>query len=169
MDKRKLRLEMIAATARRWNVPIAMVNQVGGNDQLIFDGSSFVVGPDGGVRAQARSFEEDLVFYDTESGAGDAREYSEDESAAVYDALVLGTRDYVRKCGFRSVIIGLSGGMDSSLTAVIAADALGAANVMGVGMPGPHSSEGSVTDARQLAKPSTSASRSSASTTLTPV
>ncbi len=152
MDKRKLRLEMIAATARRWNVPIAMVNQVGGNDQLIFDGSSFVVGPDGGVRAQARSFEEDLVFYDTESGAGDAREYSEDESAAVYDALVLGTRDYVRKCGFRSVIIGLSGGMDSSLTAVIAADALGAANVMGVGMPGPHSSEGSVTDARQLAE-----------------
>lgn len=152
MHKRKLRLDMIANTARRWAVPIAMVNQVGGNDQLIFDGSSVVVGPDGAVRAQARSFEEDLVFYDTATNEGDIRPHSEDEYAAVYEALELGTRDYVRKCGFQSVIIGLSGGMDSSLTAVIAVDALGAENVMGVGMPGPHSSAGSINDAKQLAE-----------------
>ncbi|MDA1314913.1 MAG: NAD+ synthase [Acidobacteria bacterium] len=152
MHKRKLRLDMISATARRWSVPIAVVNQVGGNDQLIFDGSSVVVGPDGAVRAQARSFGEDLVFYDTATNEGDIRPHSEDECGAVYEALVLGTRDYVRKCGFQSVIIGLSGGMDSSLTAVIAVDALGAENVMGVGMPGPHSSAGSINDAQQLAE-----------------
>ena len=151
MHKRQQRLDMIAATARRWNVPIAMVNQVGGNDQLVFDGSSFVVAANGEIHAQARSFEEDLVFYDTETNEGDIRERSKDECAAVYDALVLGTRDYVSKCGFQSVIIGLSGGMDSSVTAVIAVDALGVENVMGVGMPGPFSSEGSVRDARELA------------------
>ncbi|HUG82658.1 MAG TPA: NAD+ synthase [Bryobacterales bacterium] len=152
IHKRKQRLDMIAATARRWGVPIVMVNQVGGNDQLIFDGSSFVVGPDGVVRAQARSFEADLVFYDTVTNEGDIRRDDQDEYAAVYNALVMGTRDYVRKCGFESVIIALSGGMDSSLTAVIAVDALGAENVTGVGMPGPHSSAGSVNDAKQLAE-----------------
>ncbi len=152
MDKRKLRLNMISATARRWGVPIAMVNQVGGNDQLVFDGSSFVVGTDGGIRARASSFREDLLFYDTDAGVGNIREPSSSECDALYDALVLGTRDYVGKCEFRSAIVGLSGGMDSSLTAAIAVDALGAENVMGVGMPGPFSSAGSVSDAKQLAE-----------------
>ncbi len=151
MHKRKQRLDMIAATARRWGVPIAMVNQVGGNDQLIFDGSSFVVGPDGVVRAQARSFEEDLVFYDTATNEGDIRRDDQDEYAAVYNALVMGTRDYVRKCGFESVIIALSGGMDSSLTAVIAVDALGADRVTGVSLPSRYSSEASIDDAQALA------------------
>jgi len=152
MDKRKLRHDMVSAAARRWNVPIAMVNQIGGNDQLVFDGSSFIVGSDGEVRARAASFQEDLLFYDTDAATRDIHEQSSSECDAVYDALVLGTRDYVRKCGFRSVIIGLSGGMDSSLTAAIAVDALGVENVMGVGMPGPFSSEGSVNDAKQMAE-----------------
>jgi NAD+ synthase/NAD+ synthase (glutamine-hydrolysing) len=132
-------------------MPIAMVNQIGGNDQLVFDGSSFVVGSDGEVRARAASFQEDLLFYDTDDEAGDIHEQSQSECDAVYDALVLGTRDYVRKCDFQSVIIGLSGGMDSSLTAAIAVDALGVENVLGVGMPGPYSSEGSVNDSKQMA------------------
>jgi len=152
MHKRKLRLEMLGATARRRNVSIVLVNQVGGNDHLVFDGSSFVVGPDGEVRAQARSFGEDLVYYDTGSGQGDIRAQAQDECEAVYDALVLGTRDYLRKCGFREALIGLSGGMDSSLTAAIAVEAIGADKVMGIAMPGPFSSEGSVRDARALAE-----------------
>jgi NAD+ synthase/NAD+ synthase (glutamine-hydrolysing) len=152
MHKPKLRLEMLSAIARRRAVPIVMVNQVGGNDQLVFDGSSFVLGADGELRARARSFEEDLIFYDNETGRGDLRETVTDECTAVYDALVLGTRDYVRKCGFQTVLVGLSGGMDSSLTVAIGVDAVGPENVMGVAMPGPYSSEGSVTDAEALAR-----------------
>jgi NAD+ synthase (glutamine-hydrolysing) len=150
--KRKLRREMIQAIARRQKATVVMVNQVGGNDQLVFDGSSLVIGPDGEVRACAKSFEEDLVFYDTESGVGDRHETHPDECEAIYDALVLGTRDYFRKCGFQKAILGLSGGVDSSLTAVIAVDAVGVGNVIGIAMPGPYSSEGSVSDARQLAE-----------------
>jgi NAD+ synthase/NAD+ synthase (glutamine-hydrolysing) len=152
MHKRALRLEMLDAIARRRQVPIVMVNQVGGNDHLVFDGSSFVLGPDGEVRASAKSFEEDLVFYDTASGKGDLHQQTPDECEAAYEALVLGTRDYLRKCGFREALIGLSGGMDSSLTAAIAVEALGADKVMGVAMPGPFSSEGSVRDAREMAE-----------------
>ncbi len=151
MHKRKLRIEMLGAIARRRRVPAVMVNQAGGNDHLVFDGSSFVLGPDGEVRAQARSFGEDLVYYDTTSGQGDAHAQTQDECEAVYDALVLGTRDYLQKCGFREALIGLSGGMDSSLTAVIAVDAIGADKVTGIAMPGPFSSEGSVRNARELA------------------
>ena len=152
MNKRKLRFEMLQATARRRSLPIVMVNQVGGNDQLVFDGSSFVVGRDGELRARAKSFSEDLVFYDMATGQGDIREQTQDEYQAVYDALVIGTRDYVHKCGFQSALVGLSGGVDSSVTVAIAVDALGKKNVTGVGMPGPYSSEGSVTDARHLAE-----------------
>jgi NAD+ synthase/NAD+ synthase (glutamine-hydrolysing) len=150
--KRKLRREMIQAIARRQKTPVLMVNQVGGNDQLVFDGSSFVIGPDGEVCAVAKSFEEDLVFYDTATGTGDNHETHADECDAIYDALVLGTRDYFRKCGFQKAILGLSGGVDSSLTAVVAVDAVGAGNVIGIAMPGPYSSEGSVTDARHMAE-----------------
>ena len=151
MGKRALRREIFAASARRYGLPLAYVNQVGGNDQLVFDGSSFVMGADGNVLASAASFREDLVFWDTDTERGDRHEDLADEREAVYEALVLGTRDYLHKCGFRRVLIGLSGGIDSSLTAVIAADAVGQENVVGVGMPGPYSSEGSVVDARALA------------------
>jgi NAD+ synthase/NAD+ synthase (glutamine-hydrolysing) len=151
MGKRALRREMFAASARRHGIPVLYVNQVGGNDQLVFDGSSFAMDRQGNVIASAASFREDLVLVDTDAGTGDQNENFGDETEAVYEALVLGTRDYLRKCGFRRVLLGLSGGIDSSLTAVIAADAVGAENVTGVAMPGPFSSEGSVTDARALA------------------
>jgi NAD+ synthase (glutamine-hydrolysing) len=150
--KRELRRNMLAAIARQYKVPVAMVNQVGGNDSLVFDGSSLVLGPDGRVIAQAKSFEEDLIFFDTVSLEGNMHERDESEEGSAYAALVLGTRDYVRKCGFKQVVLGLSGGIDSALTACIAVDALGAENVMGVAMPGPYSSQGSIDDARTLAR-----------------
>jgi NAD+ synthase/NAD+ synthase (glutamine-hydrolysing) len=128
-----------------------MVNQVGGNDSLVFDGSSMVIAPDGTVKTQARCFEEDLVLFDSETMTGDVHACEEGGEADAYNALVVGTRDYVRKCGFQRAIIGLSGGIDSALTACIAADALGPQNVIGVGMPGPYSSRGSIDDARSLA------------------
>jgi len=151
IGKREFRSRMLAAIARQYKTPLVMVNQVGGNDQLVFDGSSLALAPDGRVAAQAKSFEEDLVFFDSETLAGDMHPQVEGEEASAYAALVLGTRDYVRKCGFERVIVGLSGGIDSALTACIAVDALGAANVTGVGMPGPYSSSGSIDDARALA------------------
>ena len=151
LRKRELRREMLATIARRHGLPVAMVNQVGGNDSLVFDGSSLVIDPAGNVIAQGKSFEEDLVFFDSETLSGDIHLQVEGEEGSAYAALVLGTRDYVHKCGFGQVIIGLSGGIDSALTAVIAADALGPENVLGVGMPGPFSSPGSIDDARSLA------------------
>ena len=152
LGKRGLRHDMLAAVARDRGVPVVYVNQVGGNDSLIFDGSSVAFTADGRVAARAKSFEEDLIYFDTVTGKGDMRASLDDEYEAAYRALVLGTRDYVRKCGFKKAVIGLSGGIDSALVAVIAAAALGAENVLGVSMPGPFSSEGSVADAKQLAK-----------------
>jgi NAD+ synthase (glutamine-hydrolysing) len=128
-----------------------MVNQVGGNDSLVFDGASLVLNAEGEVIAQGRSFEEDLVYFDSVSLQGELHNQIEGEAASAYAALVLGTRDYMRKCGFQKAIIGLSGGIDSALTAVIAAEAVGPGNVIGVGMPGPYSSPGSIDDARALA------------------
>ncbi|HWZ82330.1 MAG TPA: NAD+ synthase [Terriglobales bacterium] len=152
LGKRELRRDMLATIAKNDNVPVAMVNQVGGNDSLVFDGSSLVIAPDGRVIAQGKSFGEDLIYFDTQSLTGDMHEQVEGEDASAYEALVLGTRDYIRKCGFQRVIIGLSGGIDSALTAAIAVDAVGAGNVTGIGMPGPYSSPGSIDDARELAK-----------------
>ena len=152
LRKRELRQEMLLAVATRYRVPVAFVNQVGGNDSLVFDGSSFALGPDGKVIAQAKSFEEDLVCFDTESLTGDIHDQDAGFEASAYSALVLGTRDYVRKCGFQRVVLGLSGGIDSALTASIAVDALGRENVIGFGMPGPYSSQGSIDDSVELAK-----------------
>jgi len=151
LGKRELRRDMLASIARNQKVPVAMVNQVGGNDSLVFDGSSLVIAPDGQVIAQAKSFEEDLIYFDSQKLTGDLHSQIAGEEASAYEALVLGTRDYVHKCGFQRAIIGLSGGIDSALTASIAADALGSENVIGVGMPGPYSSRGSIDDARELA------------------
>jgi NAD+ synthase (glutamine-hydrolysing) len=151
LGKREFRRDMLAAIARNQKVPVAMVNQVGGDDSLVFDGSSLVIAPDGRVIAQGRSFEEDLIIFDSATLTGDIHQQIPGDEASAYEALVLGTRDYVHKCGFRWAIIGLSGGIDSALTASIAVDALGAENVIGVGMPGPYSSPGSISDARELA------------------
>ncbi|HSW48675.1 MAG TPA: nitrilase-related carbon-nitrogen hydrolase, partial [Bryobacteraceae bacterium] len=152
MDKRRLRREIFAASAVNHGLPVVYVNQVGGNDQLVFDGSSFAMDSEARVIGSAFSFAEDLVIVDTDLRQGDLHENLPDESEAAYEALVLGTRDYIRKCGFRRVLIGLSGGIDSSLTAAIATDAVGPENVVGVAMPGPYSSEGSLWDARALAE-----------------
>ncbi|SPF33694.1 putative glutamine-dependent NAD(+) synthetase [Candidatus Sulfotelmatobacter kueseliae] len=152
IGKRELRRDMLASIARQHKVPVAFVNQVGGNDSLVFDGSSLVLNPEGQVVAQGRSFEEDLIYFDSSSLSGEMHDQIAGDDASVYTALVLGTRDYMRKCGFRQAIVGLSGGIDSALTAVIAADAVGPENVIGVGMPGPYSSRGSIEDARALAQ-----------------
>jgi len=151
-EKRRLRHDMFRAIAQRHGVPVVVVNQVGGNDQVVFDGSSFVMDRAGNIIASAASFREDLVIADTDAGEGDRNANIPHECEAIYEALVLGTRDYIRKCGFRKVLIGLSGGIDSSLTAAIAVDAIGRENVHGVGMPGPFSSDHSVADAREMAR-----------------
>jgi len=152
IGKRELRRDMLAAIARNYKVPVVMVNQVGGNDSLVFDGSSVVLDSSGNVVAQAKSFEEDLLLFETDPLAGEMHEQVSGEEGSVYSALVLGTRDYVHKCGFERVIIGLSGGIDSALTAAIAVEAVGAKNVIGVGMPGPYSSQRLIDDGRQLAE-----------------
>jgi NAD+ synthetase len=149
-DKRAIRREMLASIARRDGIPVLMSNQVGGNDSLIFDGSSFALDAHGALIAQAASFTEDLVVIDP-FHAAPIPDPEDDATEAAYRALVLGTRDYVRKCGFSKAIVGLSGGIDSALVAAIATEALGAENVIAVGMPSPYSSQGSIDDSRQLA------------------
>ncbi|MGD1073372.1 MAG: NAD+ synthase [Bryobacteraceae bacterium] len=152
LGKRELRIDIFRALTLRHNVPAIVVNQVGGNDQIVFDGSSFAMDAEGNVIASAASFREDLVIVDTVTRGGDRNANLPDDCEAVYEALVLGTRDYIRKCGFRQVLIGLSGGIDSSLTAVIAVDAVGRENARGVAMPGPFSSDHSIRDARDMAE-----------------
>ena len=144
------RRDLLAAHARRHGVPVAMCNLVGGNDELLFDGCSVVVGPDGAVLAQAAAFADDLVVVDLPGGPGDRRPWPEGD-ALVWDALVTGIRDYTRKCGFDRVVVGLSGGIDSALVACLAADALGAERLRCVAMPGPFSDPSSLEDARGLA------------------
>jgi NAD+ synthetase len=151
LSKRSARAEMFAEIARRHRVSLAFVNQVGGNDELIFDGRSAVYSASGSVIARAAAFAEEILLCDLDTGGPVAPDFASDEEAA-YRALVLGTRDYARKCGFSRAVLGLSGGIDSALTAAIAADALGPQNVLGVAMPSRYSSEGSLADARELAK-----------------
>jgi NAD+ synthase (glutamine-hydrolysing) len=149
-SKRELRRQMLAAIARRDRIPVLMCNQVGGNDSLIFDGSSLALNGRGELIAQAASFREDLVIVDP-CHAEPIPEPLSDDTEAAYQALVLGTRDYLHKCGFRQAIVALSGGIDSALVAAIAAEALGPENVLAVGMPSPYSSQGSIDDSRRLA------------------
>jgi NAD+ synthase (glutamine-hydrolysing) len=152
IDKRFLRLGMLRSLALHHKRPVVYVNQVGGNDSLIFDGASIAMTATGKIAAQAKAFEEDLVLFDTVTGEGDLHEQPAEEIAYAHDALVLGTRDYVRKCRFSKTIVGLSGGVDSAVVASIAVQALGPSNVLGVSMPGPYSSEGSKSDAQALAR-----------------
>ena len=189
--KRKFREEMLLGRARDYRVLICYTNQVGGQDELVFDGGSMIIGPDGELLARAKMFEEDLLVYDIhhesllgarlhdprlrgeQLGEDDAREVrhiivSSDgpddrpavrpriepelsHEAEVYAALVLGTRDYLGKTGFGKALVALSGGIDSSIVAAVAVDAIGAENVLGVGMPSRYSSEGSIADAQTLA------------------
>jgi len=149
-SKRETRQEMLAAIARRDGIPVLMCNQVGGNDSLLFDGSSIALNGQGETIAQAASFEEDLVVFDPFQASAISVPAG-DENEAAYRALVLGTRDYIRKCGFRKALIALSGGIDSALVAAIAAEALGPENLLAIGMPSPYSSPGSIDDSRKLA------------------
>ena len=151
-NKRDHRQEIFQRVASEHGIPAVYVNLVGGNDSLVFDGASFVVDSNGNVAARARAFEEDLVLWDMATGRGDMAEAVTGDEENMLRALALGTRDYARKCGFRTAVVGLSGGIDSSLTAVIAARALGPANVWGVSMPSAYSSKGSLSDAEQLAE-----------------
>lgn len=150
LGKNRLRHAMLGSLAAKISRPIVYCNLIGGNDELVFDGSSLAIGARGTTIAGAAMFAEDMVLADLESDAEWAPcEISDEEK--VYRALVLGLRDYLHKCGFRSAVLGLSGGIDSALTACLAVDALGAEHVRGVSLPSQFSSQGSLDDARQLA------------------
>lgn len=148
--KREGRPAMMASIAEKHRRPVIMVNQIGGHDDLIFDGCSLVVGPDGTTWARAAAFAADVLVCDLAPG-GPQRAWPETDEAAALDALALGVRDYAARCGMKKAILGLSGGIDSALVAAIAARALGAENVLGVAMPSRYSSEHSIADARALA------------------
>jgi len=180
--KEHIRQELVKEQTRRHKLPMIYVNSVGGNDQLIFDGRSFVMNERGELVAMAKAFEEDLIYVDVEQTitqeekteranvaqakiapgrdpressirlTGKIEEFSSDRTVNTLAALVLGTRDYMRKCGFKKAVIGLSGGIDSAVTAAIAVKAVGRENVMGIAMPSPFSSQHSVDDATDLAE-----------------
>jgi NAD+ synthase (glutamine-hydrolysing) len=151
LHKPAIRYEMVAGLARAHQRPICYCNLVGGNDQLVFDGNSFAVNSAGKLIARLAAFREDAKIVDTDSTA--TIEFREGKPAEeLFAALSLGVRDYFRKCNFHSAVVGLSGGVDSAVTAVIAVDALGAENVTGVSMPSPYSSRGSIDDAQALAR-----------------
>jgi len=154
--KEKTRLEMLQRVARDEKIPLVQVNAVGANDELIFDGHSVALDARGGILALGRGFAEEILVVDLNPATSNQQPATSNgfppREQLLFSALSLGVRDYVRKCGFKSVILGLSGGIDSALAAAIAADALGAENVFGVAMPARYSSSGSLTDAAALAK-----------------
>ncbi len=148
----EIRLRMLTHDAMKYKVPFVYVNQVGGNDDLIFDGSSVVINAAGKLIAQAAAFQEDLVIVDIENPAVQAQPRTYSPIETVHMALIAGLRDYVTKCGFKKVVIGLSGGIDSAVTAALAGEALGNTNVIGVLMPSQFSSQGSIDDAVKLSQ-----------------
>jgi len=152
VGKHRRREEMLGKLARRHARPVVYSNQYGGNDDLVFDGRSCAFSADGAAIARGRSFGPDVVICDIDTGAPIGPAVDLDPESEVWRALVLGTRDYVRKCGFGTAVLGLSGGIDSALTAAIAAEALGADRILGVLMPSPFSSCGSIDDSLRLAK-----------------
>jgi NAD+ synthase (glutamine-hydrolysing) len=151
IQKPKFRFQMLQDHVKRHRVPLIYVNLVGGNDDLLFDGNSLAIGKAGNVIAQGSSFSEDLLIVDSDSM--EDRGYQEGEILQnLFQALVMGTRDYAHKCGFKSAVLGLSGGIDSSVVACIACQALGPANVLGVSMPSMYSAPESFEDAQILAR-----------------
>jgi NAD+ synthase (glutamine-hydrolysing) len=151
LHKPAIRYEMVAGLARAHQRPIGYCNLVGGNDQLVFDGNSFAVNSAGELIAQLSAFHQDEAVVDIDSAAA-IKFHERQRPEQLFGALSLGLRDYCHKCNFHSAVVGLSGGVDSAVTAVIASDALGAENVTGVSMPSPYSSRGSIDDARALAR-----------------
>ncbi|WP_434643695.1 NAD+ synthase [Thermoanaerobacterium thermosaccharolyticum] len=153
LGKQELRTKMVKQISKKYKLPLIYVNQVGGNDELIFDGNSFAINSNGDRVVNLRSFSEDIAFVDAENldELKPLPEIKEDISW-VHDALILGLRDYFRKTGFKKAVVGLSGGIDSAVTCALAVEALGRENVLGVSMPSRYSSEGSKDDARDLAQ-----------------
>ena len=167
LDKTVAKLNFFKKVCLATGLPLLYVNQVGGQDSLLFDGQSMVVATDGSLLGKAAAFREDMLIYTHGRDAADAAAWQMDNANGLclasvdtdtarpqeaFGALVMGTRDYVKKCGFKSVVLGLSGGVDSALVAAIASSALGPENVLGVALPSPYSSSESVEDARQLAE-----------------
>jgi NAD+ synthase (glutamine-hydrolysing) len=152
IEKRHLRPRMLAATARRWRRPLLFVNQVGGQDDLIFDGASLALDAAGEVVARGAEHEPDLVLVDLDAGTGTRAAFDPSDERAALAALTLGIRDYARRCGFSQALLGLSGGIDSALVACIAARALGPKQVLGVALPSRYSSPGAHADAERLAR-----------------
>ncbi|XXJ18074.1 NAD+ synthase [Desulfovibrio caledoniensis] len=153
LGKQQLREDMLGAVARKYGAPMVYVNQAGADDDLVFDGRSCAFTSDGGLMARAKGFEEDVIVVDTDTPS--ANTVADDDfcrEAETWRALVVGTRDYVRKSGFSKALVGLSGGIDSAVTAAVAAEALGADNVTCVLMPSPYSSKGSIDDSLELAE-----------------
>ena len=151
LGKNRIRHAMLGSLAKKVQRPLFYSNLIGGNDELIFDGASLAFDSKGELIARGKMFEEDFVVVDSEASAAvGPSEMLDDEK--VYRGLVLGLRDYLHKCGFKAAVLGLSGGIDSALTAVLAVEALGAENVRGVSLPSQYSSQGSLDDARLLAK-----------------
>ncbi|OHB99477.1 MAG: NAD+ synthase [Planctomycetes bacterium RIFCSPLOWO2_12_FULL_39_13] len=148
----KIRLRMLIHDAVKYKVPFVYVNQVGGNDDLVFDGNSTVINAEGKLIAQAAAFEEDLMVVDIENPTVQAQPKAYAPIESVHKALIMGLRDYVIKCCFKKVIVGLSGGIDSAVTAALAVESLGRDNVIGVLMPSQFSSRGSIDDAVKLAQ-----------------
>ncbi|MFH1241945.1 MAG: NAD+ synthase [Pseudomonadota bacterium] len=152
LNKEAQRLRLLGLLSKECDISVIYCNQVGGNDELLFDGSSMVVDRDGRLICLGRLFESDIFIWDTGKTYEEIRDPWLAEEEVVLKALIMGTRDYISKCGFRSALLGLSGGIDSSLVAFIAREALGAHNVMGVSIPSPYTSEMSKEYARQLAE-----------------
>jgi NAD+ synthase (glutamine-hydrolysing) len=152
MGKDELRFKIIRNHARKHHRPFLFVNQAGANDELIFDGGSMLLDPDGAPVAMAAFFQEAVLTWDTGAKGRPEAPVFPEPIATVHQALVLGIHDYLHKCGFKKAIVGLSGGIDSALTCSLAVTALGRENVLGIAMPSPYSSPGSISDSEQLAK-----------------
>ncbi|MDY7001132.1 MAG: NAD+ synthase, partial [Thermodesulfobacteriota bacterium] len=152
IGKQQIRQEMLSSIAGKYKTWVLYANQVGGNDDLVFPGRSMAFDPSGKLIARGKAFEEDVVLVDTDFGFGEILSDDFSPESEAWRALLLGTRDYVQKCGFKKALVGLSGGIDSSLTAAVAAKALGSNNVLGVLMPSPYSSAGSVNHSLELAE-----------------
>jgi NAD+ synthase (glutamine-hydrolysing) len=152
MGKENLRHGLVRHQAIKHQLPVIYVNQVGGNDELVFDGHSIAIDPSGNLIASAAAFAEDLVFVDLATMKGDMRSTPSSDVENILEALTLGTRDYIGKCGFKKAVVGLSGGIDSAVVCAVACRAIGKDNVIGVAMPSRYSSAGSLDDAKALAE-----------------
>lgn len=152
LNKEKERFSIMENTSVKNNIPIVYVNQIGGNDDLLFDGTSFAIDQKGEIKTLCKDFEEDFAVYDLNSNTGEIHNISQTTEESLFKALCTGVKDYCEKIGFKKVVLGLSGGIDSAVTAVIAACALGKENVTGITMPSIYSSEGSVSDSEILAQ-----------------